>query len=508
MKSLLEQLNSIKARLFGNGERQEDLSSANHEKAKKELVNNQPTTTKTNRAPYDIRIGYDFGTSYSKCIYRDEIKDRAWIYFSSEKSDLPFLIPSVVIYENDYLKIHDDIKVQYPTNGLFHLKFAIASVANKEINNPVLDDYKKMSNSQELHMITDFVECCGVFYLATTFSTIVIDIKNKFCDFGAHDQDRIGINMAIPVAHASQKTVEKFYQRILKKAFTLIDNFELLGKVSFKEFSKAVANCNVDHVDDDTCFVYPEVSANVQALVRSPAFSPSETTIYFFCDTGAGTVDQSVFTHTRPNANDDYKLNYFSAEVLPCGSSHIDRKACGSNATPTQLEHWRQAKEANQTSVELRKAREQIENELRINTYSKTLNETQKHLYNGPGVDPVSTIREKTRIIYSGGGHCENPYENGVNSAFMDVTREGVAPDKMAMPIPGDLEINSKQHDWMKRLYVAYGLSFSPANLQNTTYPDENALSEKTVATGEHKQCSCRGVNPSCLKCGGRGYEW
>ena len=49
--------------------------------------------------PYFIQIGLDFGTSFSKCIIRDVMTDKAEVYVPPgvEDRELPFLIPSVFV---------------------------------------------------------------------------------------------------------------------------------------------------------------------------------------------------------------------------------------------------------------------------------------------------------------------------------------------------------------------------------------------------------------------------
>ena len=47
---------------------------------------------------------------------------------------------------------------------------------------------------------------------------------------------------------------------------------------------------------ESACFIYPEVSANVQGFIRSRVSSPG---IYLFSDAGGNSVDQSVFIFVR-----------------------------------------------------------------------------------------------------------------------------------------------------------------------------------------------------------------
>jgi hypothetical protein len=46
-------------------------------------------------------------------------------------------------------------------------------------------------------------------------------------------------------------------------------------------------------------------------------------------------------------------------------------------------------------------------------------------------------------------------------------------PDVIGMPVPSDLELKSHETKWMRRLNVAYGLSFEKSELAPFTYPKD-----------------------------------
>ncbi|NLA47995.1 MAG: hypothetical protein GX876_00880, partial [Bacteroidales bacterium] len=88
------------------------------------------------RKPYFIQIGLDFGTSYSKCIYRDMMTQKAWVHIPAKFAhlELPFLIPSVLISENGKIKTSLSQGEQYPENGLYHPKSALVRLALGQYN--------------------------------------------------------------------------------------------------------------------------------------------------------------------------------------------------------------------------------------------------------------------------------------------------------------------------------------------------------------------------------------
>lgn len=459
------------------------------------------------RDPYHFQIGYDFGTSFSKCVYREVYKDKAWVFRPGYYNDKekPFLIPSTIIYQNGNLSRHIDSQVQYPDNGLYHLKFAIEKIACGEPQAPVLNPYKAALNGAGNIGVDEFVENCAIFFLGSSLSEIQQEVKKMFPDFGDDPADQFAVNMAIPVADASVPEVRKMYERILKKAWTVAPTLGCDSEVNLDTFASMIDGASSSMDDgalDDLCFVYPEVSANVQAFIRSPASSPKKETIYFFTDTGAGTVDQSVFTYTQ-------KLNYFSANVLPLGSSHIERLACDSNISTEQLEYWRNKKEVRDDAPNLIRAQNTIEEELARYSYSRTIAETKERLYLGEGVDPVSTIKRHIRFLFGGGGLQDFPYKKGVFEAFEKLFHpDKFRPVTTEMRTPEDLELAPHQKSWMSRLYVAYGLSFLRADLISNKYPDKTALSPNERKMQQRVDCSCRGITPDCLRCSGRGWYY
>lgn len=497
MGSFFDKIRTIRDGLFGQKGIQEEnpiVTPSQEETREKSTLRSQE------RAPYYVQIGFDFGTSFSKCVYREVSKDKAWVYCPDFlDAEYPFLIPSAVIFHEGVFRKHTDLETQYPKSGLFHLKFAIERIACDDIEATVLSGYKKAIGTGSSAEVSKFVEHCGIFFLSTSLATIVKSIKSRFDDFGQHPNDQLAVNMAIPVADACQENISSHYKKILRKAWAVAQYYGDTDGISLDELSSLIHECDLGMVNDELCAVYPEVSANVQAFIRSPASSPDLRTIYFFSDTGAGTVDQSVFTYTE-------KLNYLAAEVLPLGSSHIDLKACGEEVTLENMEYWRKEKESGNEHKNILIAKQWIEEQLRNESHRKTLDETQKRLPTGEGVDPVTTLQRHVRLIFGGGGHSTIPYESGVLKSFRQIFNGNIRPDITSIQTPPDLELNGHGDSWMKRLFVAYGLSFPTVDLVENTYPDQNVLEEKISPLPSRIDCSCRGISPGCPRCFGRGW--
>lgn len=423
------------------------------------------------RDSYFIQIGFDFGTSYSKCICRDVIKDKAWVHLPPgfEDQETPFLIPSTFLLMDGKFKNLQNSSIEYHRNGLNHIKLALEKVALHKLNDAVLKPYIEAIGDNSTKRLSNFVQACGVYLLAGALGNVRKDIRKRFPDFGLQSKDYMAVNLAIPVADAEQPGVNALFQKVLFNAWSLSDKIAGYPKIGYAEVEKLISQVETDLNPDlnEACYLYPEVSANVQGFVRSRV---SKEGIYLFSDTGAGSVDQSVFIYFKNDSGE--QLTYLHGSVLPLGSSRIEHMAASSsgNLDWQNLETWRKKKETGGKERELIDARNKIEEELCRKSHA-TLAWANKKLYRKKQLHDI-------RLIYGGGGHCERPYATGVKQSFSSsipgsIFPRGISPNTVGMPIPRDLELAEHEKRWMNRLSVAYGLSFVRANLVNFIYPKD-----------------------------------
>ena len=464
----------IKERLFGKETKElHDLPTppAPPVQAKSQRSIDSESILASRQDPYFIQIGFDFGTSFCKCICRDVMTNKAWIFFppGSEKVETPFLIPTTLLVQNGKIRHPYSSFTEYQDNGLPHLKLALVKAALHQWDDPVLTPYKSVIEESNATVLAEFVEKCAVYYLAGAFGDVRKDLLRKYPDFGSHPQDYMAVNLAVPVADAQRPEVEGLYQRVLCNAWSFADQMAGYPQVNVREVADLISRWPEHEYQNsnEACFIYPEVSANVQGFVRSRASSPG---IYLFSDTGAGTVDQSVFIFFRPD--DREHLTYLHGSVLPQGSSQIEHLAAIKSGAvdPNSMEIWRKRKEAGGKQPELQIARDKIRGGMRRGTYS-TLACAKKKLY-------VEKQLYDLRIIFGGGGHCGNPYKAGVMDGVIKTFsgyfyQKKIQPDVVGLPIPSDLDLGTMGQQWMKRLSVAYGLSFIKTDLSGHTYPKE-----------------------------------
>lgn len=464
-------LRNLKKKLFADQDSKLDVDTAKTIREVKEATSgyeSQPEQTSKKRDPYFIQIGFDFGTSYSKCICRDVMTNKAWVHIPDvcREQELPFLIPSTILLKDGILSNDGHSGNQYPENGMYHLKPALVKVALGEWTDEVLEPYRDRVGSLEPNRISDFVQNCAIYFLAGALGEVKAQIRKRFSDFGYFRQDYMAVNLAIPVADAERPKANDLFQRILEESWGLADRIHAHPQVNLNDLV-LMRRENKERLSDitkDACFIYPEVSANVQGFVRSRV---SRTGMYLFSDTGASTVDQSVFIYFKRNGEEDH-LTYLHGSVLPLGSSHIEQRAavsCG-KLDCSSLETWRIAKETGGAEPELQRAREWVATNLSQGT-TATLAFAKKKLY-------VKDQLNETRLIFGGGGHCDYPYRSAVLRPFSGpLFRDAVIPDIVGLPVPRDMELKESEARWMRRLSVAYGLSFEKSELTNFTYPKD-----------------------------------
>ena len=461
---------NIKEKLFGPDKQQTTSkpgSSLREEKAPPHERSEIRPVAPAERQPYFIQIGFDFGTSYCKCICRDVMIDKAWVHIPRDAQDLefPFLIPSTLVLKDGVIGHVSNCRAHYPENGLYHLKHALVKTALQEWDDPALIPYCGNGGSEERCQLTTLVEACAVYFLAGAFGMVRADVRRRLPTFGKRPDDYMAINLAVPVADAERPEVNALFHKVLCEAWNLADQLAghpplpLTELESLRKNSKGFAGNSLNAA----CFIYPEVSANVQGFVRSRVSSPG---IYLFSDAGAGTVDQSVFIFIRRNEDQSEHLTYLHGGVFPLGSSQIEQKAASisGSADWSSLERWREKKEQGDRDLELTKARDWIADRLMVGTQA-TLAHTKSKLY-------VKDQLCEIKLIFGGGGHCEHPYKTAVMKPFNgQLFRNEITPAIVGLPVPRDLELNGSETRWMRRLSVAYGLSFERSELAGFTYP-------------------------------------
>lgn len=431
-----------------------------------------PKSSQRNR-PCVFNVGLDFGTAYTKCIIRDVNNDAAYPLLVRIRNREVFLIPSEVRIRNGRLTVPFD--ADFDGDPVNYLKMALAAVADSREREAWLKNIEQSVPSEWRDALPQNILAVTAFYLARILIQAREFIRRKQPDFGRHPEDRLFVNMAVPVGHAQMKHIEKIFLEVLCHAYYMMD-LPRLTNLSVQEVANVISNQNKEAGLNPNCYLYPEVSANVQSYIRSPA---ARGDLHVFVDVGAGTVDLSAFIYF-PQSSVGKTLNYLAADVVSLGSSQIELKAARyCNAPLREIREFKETGNADSAqyhkiSKAVRSAKRDVEMELRPKT-EKLLEVVR---------DLIPTARDKRRrdtqfyraqLLLGGGGMCDDPYKTAVKNAMAAFDIEN--PPILPLPVPIDLvwpdAIGFQKNEAYKRLSVAYGLSFLKATLDEHRFPFE-----------------------------------
>lgn len=452
--------------------------------------------TPPSRPPRLWNIGLDFGTAFTKCVVRDLGADEAYIVPLIGEQ---FLLPSEVFVGNRRIGLAGELATDDQPFQVQHLKMALAELASGKSTGVWAAEFIRLSARFPNASLASSPEGLTIYFLARTIQKAKAFISQKHTDFNEAHGDRCFLNMAVPVAHAEEKIIADKFDQCLRKAWLLARDSNL-ADWDLQQVVAAIAKHNGSLLANELpCYLYPEVSANVQSYIKSRAGADG---LYLFVDVGAGTVDLSIFIYYTDPSN-DRPITYVEAGVLPLGSSQIEIRAAqriaqiplgamagGDAASPADndlrqvrlQEKIRAVKEGRKGDAQffqaIQWATSAIETEL-LEQAAQVLQGGRIKLVqdsNGQnrrvGVEQWKTLK----LLVGGGGAQTSLYPNAVNTWFQQCCH--FRPEPKPIPLPKDLKwpanLPPARHvSDFSRFTVAYGLSFDVANLEAHRFPKE-----------------------------------
>lgn|GEM_PF-700442 len=407
--------------------------------------------------PYFVQVGLDFGTAFLKCVCRDVNRDEAWVYRNhSADSAMPFLVPATVFSDGKVVSRMGRAKaVPLPSP-----KMLLRAAAAGDWSASVCRTLPAWCSTEPERRRAVLARAFAVYHLADALADIRNDIKRQLPDFG-QQPGVVAINMAIPVADAQLPKINEAFRLALVHAWHLSARHRAGDDIELGALVAEVERVPPSTEESTRCVVYPEVGANVQGFARSRV---SEEGVYLISDTGAGTVDQSVFILHRQSQRT--QLTYLAAQVSMLGSGEIERRAWAQDPTLgiAALGQLRLEKEQGRDLEPFKLVRRELVSELEKETV-RVLALAKRKLYRPDQL-------QRTKVLFAGGGHTDFPYAEGVRLAFKsNIFPTVIRPAESGLPLPRDLKLKPAEGDWMKRLTVAYGLSFIHEELLPFTYP-------------------------------------
>jgi len=434
--------------------------------------------------------GFDFGTSYSKVVLRDQLTGETKVVtFGPECVGL---LPS-------HLLVHDN-NLYGPLDGVVgdiisYPKLIAADIAEggDRFNTIYSGRFKSF---QERVGITNPKDAADVMLIRYFFTIIrgIRDFIGKDRDWSDSDAklDPLMVQLAVPSGLMAERDgpLEEMMVKALRAAHYLAhqqsDAPVLSDLLRVKGELKGMSRQALE-VLDKCCVIYPEVAAGVQAILRSRGTPDGK---YITMDVGAGTVDLNAFYRHSSG------LDYWSCEVVPLGFARlkIDSPVLSGSNNDTTFDPLCEST----LMSELRQA---------VSSLMRQAFRYQPQKVVGNGNPPW---QHETFAYIWGGGSAHPPYERN----FLDALSEcGVAVNEFAnrLPVPVDNLVLPDDVGDFGRLAVAFGLSFHHAKLDAVRLPSAlKTFAERypaywQIAKRTSGTCSCY-ANPECHICGGKGF--
>ena len=430
--------------------------------------------------------GFDFGTSYSKVVLRDQLTSyHKVVTFGRSKRGL---LPSFVWSEGT------SVKGPFSKSSgerLSYLKLLAADAAFGTTDFKGLHTRKKGPTPDAKPLL--------VRYFLTVLQGIRKFIRSdpEWNDYNP-EIDLLVIQLAVPsgLMHRHDSSLEMLMRDSLMIA-TIISDSQAVAKDTSNLGTLSKASSLLEGLDPASmerlrqrCIIYPEVAAAVQTVLRSQVAPDGK---YIMMDVGAGTVDLNAFYRLKAGGGKPGRLNYWACEVAPLGCAHLRVLHAGAG------EHER-------VHRTLTKAGMVEELERVTHLLMRKAFKYQPLKVQGTGGGPWS---HGTHAYVCGGGASNPIYTETLQKvlAGLKVSIHGVRQ----LPCPENFELPSDV-DSFGRFAVAYGLSFHVANLDTVKLPIELKTFEQAYPITHFPSdypdsCSCGGLNQDCRHCDGTGFK-
>lgn len=444
-------------------------------------------------------VGFDFGTSYTKVVVRDQMTKLAKpVVFGKMGVGL---LPSFVRAKGSFVAgpldaVGGESLITYPK------LIAADAVSGKNRFGAVYLGHSYQAFLESSGLAGE--EAAGVVltrYFLSVLSGVeqFIPTEPVWSEYDP-DFDPIVVQIAVPtglMGGNSDQGIARLFRRSLRAATYLLrrGNIPALTPSSLlQEGFRGVEELPPDERTflEDRCITYPEVAAGVQTVFRSRSMPYGK---YVTMDVGAGTVDLNVFLRRDPNFGDGpaspNELHYWSCEVVSCGAAHLGRT--GAPAHEETLQGFAPCQIIEMLDKGIRKLMDRAL-------------EFQPARSIGTGGSPWT----RGTYVYAWGGGLAHPgYESTLVKILAEYAVRVETPNRLPspsenFPIPRDV-------GEFGRFAVAFGLSYHFANLEAVKLPHQVKTFDELYPDywqrlePDRNWCSCH-ANPSCPRCQGTGF--
>lgn len=407
-----------------------------------------------------IVVGIDYGTRFTKILYRDnsQVDAKAHVVTSPDFPD--GLFPSL-------LYLREEILTPFHGNGgvIAYLKMiATYAVENYETAPNKALETAEIQIPEELEKLRGHYQDLDLAGLSLSYYFSCLLAETHRCvqeRLEPQAGDKIMFQLGVPTALTEKnKDVMMLFRICLVNGHILYKKYhdKILQGLSFPEIYEVVENDvllkyeSIQKHYQHRCAIYPETAAAVAGFLFS---KNSGEGIFITSDVGAGTVDLNIFRRNRPtDLNPDPELAYYSTQVSPLGAQRVaDEFDYVSPMEPAVLQ-------------------DELHNDIR-DLFYRALQKQPNH-----GQNDGHRTYDSARIFLFGGGSALPIYKETIHQA-LDAGEEGNNAyggvcNPMILDLPEYSEIEKPDRTVASGRYaVAYGLTTNPLNLAKITLPDE-----------------------------------
>ena len=255
----------------------------------------------------EIVIGLDFGTSSTKVVLQDMGRHSYAVPFT-DATDNPYLLPARLYEHGGQYSLSD---------GEVVLRNIKLRLMNKAVEPSVL--------------------VAAVAYLALVIRHCRGWLWHEHRDVYARDAITWGLNLGLPAASYENDWLVERFLAVAIASLELADDScvditaEAAGRsVSWAQHeTKRLKNEGGNLIETVTneyfVGVFPEIAAQIHGFVRSARWDSSSKPMMMMVDVGAGTVDASIFTVTRPDRGTRH-FNFLGNNVEPNGAMNLHQE--------------------------------------------------------------------------------------------------------------------------------------------------------------------------------------
>ena len=444
-----------------NGLRTDSEPSGKYE----EQIERTADQNTANADTVNLILGLDLGTSFTKCVWRDEVANEAYpICFGEQEHRLgDYLLRSVVAFDGDLFAGGSDVegllRDRPGAERFSNFKMCLACVSSASsfcnLSRCPLSHWRPILATHVTE--EEAVEVVTALHLGKVISLAKALVSKQLKAVDIQSRIHWTVNMAAPVEHMEDAPVLSAFERVLKTGLLMSSVFdEQEGPRDLEDLLELYRDArHLAATRPLDCFVIPEVGAEVASLYKSQEASNG---LYALIDVGAGTLDASFFRlYYGPNGT---QISFYAAAVIKAGAAHVESVASRQLAERATT-HFREVKEGNRktdtaivsahdTSVFLDKASDWLKNEVEVKLRKVSAAARKKEN------NPVEW-RHLT-LLLGGGGSAIPLYERGSKAGLALLAPSASTAN---LPVPQDFKMSGLPSSVFHRFAVAYGLSFN-----------------------------------------------